>query len=60
MKEEIKGKEKKRKGEEEKRKGTRRRRRRKNNSRLIYSINLTYRYLEILMPMCLLTRSNFK
>lgn len=58
MKEEIKGKEKKRKGEEEKRKGTRRRR--KNNSRLIYSINLTYRYLEILMPMCLLTRSNFK
>lgn len=59
MKEEIKGKEKKRKGEEEKRKGTRRRRR-KNNSRLIYSINLTYRYLEILMPMCLLTRSNFK
>lgn len=60
MKEEIKREEKKRKREEEeKRKGTRRRRR-ENNSRLIYSINLTYRYLEILMPMCLLTRSNFK
>lgn len=59
MKEEIKREEKKRKREEEeKRKGTRRRR--ENNSRLIYSINLTYRYLEILMPMCLLTRSNFK